>query len=633
MKRIIAIFLIVMSVLILASCGGNASSDESSNATDITTDAPAKDILFTGGEHTYTITRPDPTSDAVKDSAIMLYGALKNLDKNITITTDWVRPGESAPEYEIVVGNADREEVRALLPQLPYCGFIVKVVGEKLIVLAIDEDSLDDAVEYVIDLIESPKLTLKSDFLHIEDAKEGNYPLADAYLGEHKLTDYSISGKKAALNQTLQHILGEATGKFIPIVSDDAEGPLLVVGASALTQPTPTEYYEYRIESKDEDVYFYAYGEHEYGHSFKAFAELIENADNKKIILTETIDSYKLPSREDYINDPSKLYMLWDYLWEAPEWMLDFDDKRESLFGGKGSDKLYASAHRAELKFYPENSIEAVISTYYMGAAIAELDFGATKDGVLVLLHDDTLDRTTNVAQFVSTPGFPDTTYVSDWTYSQLLALNLKEGGGGSGAKITPFKIATLEEALNVCKDRLFIVPDKYYNWQYVRSTDIMQGSKQNYLSDLMKKTGNLDSILISYGNSGSSNYLNATDAVKLQTLLKTETGVAPYILLRCTPDKVASNYDYFIKKAAPQSFALQLNGDYRGSTNYSSAYATHGDKVTFLAWTIGTGTGWNDYLSNWQAMYKKGLRVIMTNDLFNLVQYCEKVGARVNSK
>ncbi len=627
MKRIWLCILFMLAIAMFVSCDPAESPEVTTEAMETEPPVVIRDIVFTGGENAYTIIRPTNASDTVINAAVKLYRALAECDSNIRISEDWIKPGDPIPEYEIIVGNAERDEIAEMISEVPYCGYAVKVIGNKLVILATNDEYVDDAVDYVMSLISDNKLILKEDHRYSQDLKEGGYPLFDALIENRKLTEYSIYSKNQELAKSLQKVLGEQTGLLLPIVSKDHEGPMFVIGSSAKESFAPIEYYEYRIESKGENVYFLAYGAHEYGHSFKMFVDALLKADNHVLKLTESIDSYKLPAREEYIKDISKLYMLWDYLWEAPEWMLDYDDKKASMFGGKGSEKLYASAHRAELGFYPENSIEAVISTYYMGAAIAELDFGATKDGVLVLLHDNTLTRTTNVADFMGKPGYPNSANVSDWTYAQLMDLNLKEGGGGQNAEITPFKIATLEEALIVCKDRLFIVPDKYANWQYVKSTDIMQGSLTYYLSDLMKKTGNCESILISYGISDSSNYLNSTDAVKLQKLLKQETGVTPFILLRCQPDAVRSNYEYFNKNAEPASFALQLNGDYRATTGYAAPFRTHGDKVTFLAWTIGDT---NDIRKNWEDMYKKGLRVIMTNDLFNLAQYCEEIGERV---
>ncbi len=634
MKRFMLALAVVLSLVLLVACNGNVdpSIDQGTTTEPSVTEPAVPDIVFIGGENIYTVVRPENAEKEVTTAVTRLYSEISALGE-IKITTDWLRKGDEIPKYEILIGDVERDEAAALADDVPYCGFIIKVVGEKLVVLSTNASYMDAAVDYLIGLCTETGLALPSNYLHIEDLKEGGYPLADAKLAGTPLSEYEISSRKPDLAKTLQKLIGEQTGYRLPIASSDSEAPLIVIGQSAKDSPTELQYYDYSIESKDKNVYIRGYGEHETGHALKALVELIASAPGHDLALTETVDSYTLPAREEYIADPSKLYMLWDYLWEAPEWMLDYEAKKADLFGGFGSQKLYASAHRAELGFYPENSIEAVISTYYMGAAIAELDFSATRDGVLVLMHDGTLTRTTNASDFIGKPGYPSSANVSDWTYEQLMSLNLKEGGGGNNAKLTPFKIATLEEALTVCKERLFIVPDKYANWQYVKSTDVMQNSKKLYLVDAMKKTGNYESILISYGISAGSNYLNSIDCVKIQKLLKAETGVTPFILMRCTPSEVKGVYNYFSANAEPQSFTLQLNGDLNKNTAYLSAYNSHGDKLTFLAWTIGTGEKFNDIRENWEWMYGKGLRVIMTNDLFGLCQYCAELGEEINAE
>ncbi|MBX2868608.1 MAG: hypothetical protein KTR18_08030 [Acidiferrobacterales bacterium] len=53
-------------------------------------------------------------------------------------------------------------------------------------------------------------------------------------------------------------------------------------------------------------------------------------------------------------------------------------------------------AHRGDALSFPENTLEAVESAAHLGADAVEIDVMMTKDGVLVAMHDDTLDRTTN---------------------------------------------------------------------------------------------------------------------------------------------------------------------------------------------------------------------------------------------
>ena len=53
-------------------------------------------------------------------------------------------------------------------------------------------------------------------------------------------------------------------------------------------------------------------------------------------------------------------------------------------------------AHRGDSAHHPENTLAAFRAALAIGVAMQEFDVGATRDGVLVCLHDDNLDRTTD---------------------------------------------------------------------------------------------------------------------------------------------------------------------------------------------------------------------------------------------
>jgi glycerophosphoryl diester phosphodiesterase len=54
------------------------------------------------------------------------------------------------------------------------------------------------------------------------------------------------------------------------------------------------------------------------------------------------------------------------------------------------------TAHRGATKFAPENTVRAIEKAFEIGADIVEIDVQNTLDGAYVLMHDDTVDRTTN---------------------------------------------------------------------------------------------------------------------------------------------------------------------------------------------------------------------------------------------
>lgn len=53
-------------------------------------------------------------------------------------------------------------------------------------------------------------------------------------------------------------------------------------------------------------------------------------------------------------------------------------------------------AHRGASKYEPENTLRALKKAIEMGADIVEVDVRLSKDGVPIVIHDETLDRTTN---------------------------------------------------------------------------------------------------------------------------------------------------------------------------------------------------------------------------------------------
>jgi glycerophosphoryl diester phosphodiesterase len=104
------------------------------------------------------------------------------------------------------------------------------------------------------------------------------------------------------------------------------------------------------------------------------------------------------------------------------------------------------SAHRGGATTgFPENCIETFENTLRHTPAMIECDPQVTKDGVLVLMHDCCLDRTTN--------GFGA---IADHTFAELRQLRLKDNEGN----LTDFLIPTLEEVVQWAKDKTILTID-----------------------------------------------------------------------------------------------------------------------------------------------------------------------------
>ncbi|MEV0619173.1 glycerophosphodiester phosphodiesterase family protein [Nonomuraea sp. NPDC050404] len=99
-------------------------------------------------------------------------------------------------------------------------------------------------------------------------------------------------------------------------------------------------------------------------------------------------------------------------------------------------------AHRGASAYAPENTIAAFELAVSQGADMFELDVQETKDHKLVLMHDTTLTRTTNVEQVF--PG------LSPWNVGDLTLAQIRKLDAGSwlSDKYDDERVPTLGEAL-----------------------------------------------------------------------------------------------------------------------------------------------------------------------------------------
>lgn len=107
---------------------------------------------------------------------------------------------------------------------------------------------------------------------------------------------------------------------------------------------------------------------------------------------------------------------------------------------------VHVVSHRGDWKQFPENSLDAINSIIQMGGDVVEIDVQRTKDGQLILMHDERLDRTTN-----------DKGLIAETTFADIQKLFLKDHNGN----VTQHKVPTLKEVLLMSKGRIMLNLDK----------------------------------------------------------------------------------------------------------------------------------------------------------------------------
>ena len=132
-----------------------------------------------------------------------------------------------------------------------------------------------------------------------------------------------------------------------------------------------------------------------------------------------------------------------------------------TVLSGQPSRKILI-AHRGASAYAPEHTIAAYRLALEQGADFVEQDLQISKDGVLVCLHDLTLERTTNVedvfpARSVAGPAGRPTWNVSDFTLQELKSL---DAGSWFDQKFTGERIPTFQEAIDLVRGKAGLYPE-----------------------------------------------------------------------------------------------------------------------------------------------------------------------------
>lgn len=184
------------------------------------------------------------------------------------------------------------------------------------------------------------------------------------------------------------------------------------------------------------------------------------------------------------------------------------EKNKKDFFNIIKNSKSKLIGHRGLGHIYPENTAFAVEKAFEIGMFGVEVDIYQTRDGEFVIIHDDTLDRTTN-----------GTGSVENLNYDYISSLKI-DGGNGNPSYYTDLKIPKIEDLLKILQrynkylflelkgtiynyDKLFAIMDKYK----VRDKVVFLSFNYTLLSEIRNKDKN---IMLGYNaNISNSNIDN----------------------------------------------------------------------------------------------------------------------------
>lgn len=257
---------------------------------------------------------------------------------------------------------------------------------------------------------------------------------------------------------------------------------------------------------------------------------------------------------------------------------------------------VLVAAHRGDWRNAPENSLKAYQLAIEMGVDIIEIDLAKTSDGVVVIMHDQTIDRTTNGK------GKP-----SDYTFAELRKFHLKNGLG----RLTAHTIPTLEEVMQLAKGKVLVNLDKSY-------------ACYNEAYQVLKATGTLDQAIF------KTDKVYAEVQADYPALLKAITFMAVVDLNKPAAKKIISDYQQAIK---PVAFELIFAKDTAALLNDKAFFLKGGSKMWINSLWSSLNGGHEDDLAfdegntkdSWDWLIAHGATILQTDRPAMLLDYLRK--------
>lgn len=248
-----------------------------------------------------------------------------------------------------------------------------------------------------------------------------------------------------------------------------------------------------------------------------------------------------------------------------------------ALFKASNSNYPNISVHRGGkgLVNYPENCLETLKYVNDSIYAVYEIDVAQTKDGQLVLMHDNSIERTTNGKGLVY-----------NLTYDELKSYNLKDDFG----TITPYKIPLFSEVLEWCKSNNVIL-----------TVDIKKSVPQHLVIKVIKDLNAEDiTIIITH---------NASEA-------QSAYSQAPELLLSVTA-RNHEEFDRLLATKIPIENMLAFTGTRMSEASLFERL--HAENIVCILGTLGNldkqaEARGNDLYKTWKS---KGVDIIATNRPF----------------
>ena len=431
--KIISLLLALAFVLPMAlvGCNNEKEGDETAKEESVLT-------ILADGKSDYTIVRPDEASSIVVEAVTSLRSSFTTkFGTEPDIKSDWLKRGEEMPvgTKEILIGETNRPESKEAMKELVEGGFLIKVYGDRIAIVADGDGMLVNAINYFIKT-------------YVDTATDKvEVPGSLIYVGNPSQYTPAVENGDGTVTLRLEQfiVVYDSSNKqtFVPAVAKAfAERTAELYGLVGATEDKSVNEYE---------ILFGACNREEFKTTDKEFLfrDFFIGYSNKKV----SISAFSIYGYERAINfllegfDSDGLTIPVDGIYDEYDYGTGAYADIYKNYENPTLDGAWmvSVCHRGDITTnnYPENSIPSYQSCIDNKVDVIETDLKKTKDGIWVICHDQTLNRTTT-----------GTGSISSMPYKQTQKYFLKTQNGGAGSTTTTYKMPTLVEIIDLCKGK-----------------------------------------------------------------------------------------------------------------------------------------------------------------------------------
>lgn len=277
----------------------------------------------------------------------------------------------------------------------------------------------------------------------------------------------------------------------------------------------------------------------------------------------------------------------------------------ERLRSREKTDWVMVAAHRGDWQFAPENSLLSLKHDIFWGVDIMETDIHLTKDEHLVMMHDTSVDRTTNGSG-----------NIADMTLEEIKKLRLLTCYNSVTEELVP----TLEEFLTLAKGKVCLYLDKA---GMENRKDDKRGYKIKKILEVLHKENALTDVcfVLSFSYSEAKEIFGK-DLEYVNYIPAIEDGM----------ENLEAYVDEYINKLHPVAFQFRMRSTEGDAYKLLPKVLASGSKAFVAATWAQHTAGHDDMVSifsrpseGWGWLIDQGFRIVETNYPKDMIEWLKR--------